>query len=116
MSILVQLTNGSAYNILRHLETYADLLTTLEETAGTDVGEGFFGRQKQDVQTEATRVKNSIQLASNHAAYVDALLQLGKAAKKVMGEYRHLMGDDTPEITDVYDAITKFENIQEKEL
>jgi len=95
---------------------YADLLTTLEETAGTDVGERFFGSQKEDVQTEATGVKSSIQLASNHTEYVDTLLQLGKATKKVMNEYRHVMGDQTPEITDVYDAITKFENIQGKEL
>lgn len=61
-SVMVNITVGSARNIVRHLEAYKDLLQAMREETTNDVTERFFGAQVDDVSAEIQAVHRSTDL------------------------------------------------------
>ena len=108
--MLVQLTIGSAWNILRHLQNLGDILETAHPSNDDEAVEALATHTVKDVQAEIDGMKHSILLGTETNTDRLNMLALAKATQIVMGEYRHVMGDETPEINDVYKALEPFKD------
>lgn len=104
MSVLVSMTSGSAWNILRHLQNLEDRLE-VENPNNLDEGtEALTTLTIKDIQAEITGMKRSILISlagSEDTGFVGHV-------KTLMHEYRHVMGDETPEITNVEDDLKRL--------
>ena len=106
--MLVQLTIGSAWNILRHLQNFEDHVETSNPSNRDESADTLAEHTVKDIQAEIEGVKHSILLSNETNTDRLNMLALAKATQIVMGEYRHVMGDETPEINDVYKALEPF--------
>jgi len=109
--VLTTIPIGSARNIARHLNNLEDFYQVLSEDAGEAVSRQLFTRMREDVESESLELLRNIGRSPDEDLH-RALMEATIAAKVIMREYRHIMGDKTPEIARMELALEAVDKIQ----